>query len=194
MIKKIPRDICIIKYRKLPLCEYDKELDEDVCYYPEIHSFYWLKLKEGLKLTLEIEIVLLLKKLKIDTLIFLGRVNKPWVSKFTNSRQDYKPLIKAAEYFKSHKIEKKFNGGVSVAINDLQNFLHHFYVISRVDSGFYDFHFTDTNQNYLFYIHYTGELKVLILNKPTNDIFLENIKISNFVDSDRESWNKVDLQ
>ena len=43
-IKKIKRDICLIKYIKLPLAEYEKETDSDVFYYPECNYIYWIKL------------------------------------------------------------------------------------------------------------------------------------------------------
>lgn len=191
MIEKISRDICIIKYRKLPLCEYEKAIDDDICYYPEIHSFYWLKLNKEFEKKLASQIVLLTENLNIHKLIFLGRMNKPWISKFTESRKDYKPLMKAVEYFKKHKIEKRFNGGVKVENKELKNFIKNFYVVTRCDGGFFDFNFMDENENYLFYIHYSGELKVLILNENANEEFLKKIKETNFIDSERESTDRL---
>lgn len=191
MIKKISRDLCLIKYRNLPLCEYDKEIDDDIYYYPEIHSFYWLKLEEGFEKKLHNEIVLLSKKLNIDNFIFLGGMNKPWISKFTESRKDYKPLIKTIEYFKSHKIEKRFNGGVNVEIAELEKFIKNFYIITKCDGGFFDFYFTDENENYIFYIHYSGELKVLTLNENANEFFLNKVNETKFVDSMRENTDRI---
>lgn len=191
MIKKISRDICLIKYRKLPLCEYEKETDEELCYHPEIHSFYWLKLQTEFEKKLPNEIVSLAKKLNIDKLVFLGEMNKPWISRFTESRKDFKPLIKVIEYFRSHKIEKRFNGGVSVGIAELEKFIKNFYIITKCDGGFFDFNFIDENENYIFYIHYTGELKVLTLNEKANEFFLNKVIETNFVDSMRESTNRI---
>lgn len=53
------------------------------------------------------QLLLLTKMLGGDEFVFLRENNKPWISKFTKYRQDYKPLIKAVEYFKKHAIEKK---------------------------------------------------------------------------------------
>ena len=191
MIEKISRDICIIKYRKLPLCEYEKVTDDDIFYYPEIHSFYWLKLKNEFEKKLPNQIFLLTKSLNIDKLIFLGAINKPWISKLTESRKDFKPLIKAVEYFKSHKIEKKFNGGVKVENKELENFIKNFQIITECDGGFFDFNFIDENENYLFYIHYSGELKVLVLNENANTNFLKSVNQTKFIDSERESTNRI---
>ena len=57
MVKKISRDICLIKYRKLPLFEFEKESDEEVRYYPKINSFYWLKLNKNSEKNIIKEIV-----------------------------------------------------------------------------------------------------------------------------------------
>jgi hypothetical protein len=192
MIEKISRDICLIKYRKLPLCEYDKVSDDDINFQPEIHSFYWLKLEKEFEKKLPNQIVLLAESLEIDKLIFLGEMNKPWISKFTESREDYKPLIKAIEYFKIHKIEKRFNGGVKVENNEFENFIKHFYIITRCDGGFFDYNFIDENENYLFYLHYSGELKVLTLNEIANTNFLKAIKQTKFINSERESTNQIE--
>ena len=191
MIEKISRDICIIKYRKLPLCEYEKVTDEDICYHPKIHSFYWLKLPKEYEKKLPNQIVSLIKSLNVNKLIFLGEMNKPWISKLTESRKDFKPLIKAVDYFKIHKIEKKFNGGVKVENKEIENFIKNFQIITECDGGFFDFNFIDENENFLFYIHYSGELKVLTLNENGNIEFLKKINETKFVDSERESTNRI---
>lgn len=180
MIERISRDICIIKYRKLPLAEYEKSTNDDIFYHPKIHSLYWLKLPKELEKKLPSQLVSLTKTLNIGKLIFLGAINKPWISKFTESRKDFKLIIKAIEYFKSHKIEKRFNGGVKVEQGELENFIKYFQVITECDSGFFDFNFIDENENYLFYIHYSGELKVLTLNENANIEFLKNINKTKF--------------
>jgi hypothetical protein len=192
MVKKISRDICLIKYRKLPLFEFEKESDEEVRYYPKINSFYWLKLNKNSEKNIIKEIVSLLKKLNIENLVFLGEMNKPWISKFTESRKDFKVLTKAIEYFKSHKIEKRFNGGVKVDSEDFEDFFENFYTITKCDGGFSDFNFVDENENFIFYIHYSGELKVLTLNPKSNKDFLINIMKTKFIDSERENTNRIE--
>jgi len=177
MIEKISRDICLIKYRNFPLSEFEKVSDEKNCYHPKIHSLYWLKSEENLIK----EIVLLIRKLNINKLIFLSEMNKPWISKFTESRKDFKPLIKAIEYFKSHKIEKKFNGGVKVESKEFEKFLQNFYVITKCDGGFFDYNFMNENEDYIFYIHYSGELKVLTLNEKSNVNFIKFVNETNLL-------------
>jgi len=191
MIKKISRDICLIKYRKFPLCEFDKKMDEDICYFPKINSSYWLKLGDNSESKLTLEIASLIKKLNIEKLIFMSERNQKWISKSTQNRKDSEPLTNAIEYFKNHKIEKKFNGGVKVGNEELSRFLENFYTLTKCDGGFFDFNFIDKNENYLFYIHYSGELKVLTLNENANQSFLKIIKETKFVDSMRENTNRI---
>lgn len=190
-MKKISRDICLIKYRKLPLCEYDKESDEDVYHFPKVKSIYWLKLEDDSQENVLKEITNLIRKLDIKNLIFLDERNKPWISKSTASRIDYKPLIKTIEYFKSNKIEKKFNGGVKLEIDEIDEFIFHFYVITRCDGGFFDFNFIDENQNFVFYIHYSGEIKIFTLNGKSNKQFLNIVADTKFIDAMRENTSRI---
>lgn len=190
-MEKISRSICLIKYRKLPLCEYEKVSDEYIYHYPKVKSIYWLKLEDNSKKNVSIEITNLVKKLDIENLIFLGEMEKPWISKKTAFRIDFKPLIETIEYFKSQKIEKKFNGGVKVGIEELEKFIFYFYTITKCDGGFSDFNFIDENQNFVFYIHYSGEIKIFTLNGKSNKHFLEIIADSKFIDSMRENTSRI---
>ncbi|MNK28125.1 hypothetical protein D3C87_464940 [compost metagenome] len=191
MIKKIKRDICIIKYRSLPLTEYEKETDSDVYNYPNIKSAYWLKLEKDSPKNLKNQFIKLIKNLEIENLIILGEMNKPWISKLTSKRKDYKPLIKSLEYFKSQKVTTKFNGGLELHIDDLETFFPHFYTITRCDGGFFDFHIIDKNQNIIFYLHYSGEIKIMPLNKKFDMKVLKEIKNTDFVDSMRANSNRL---
>lgn len=191
MIKKIKRDICIIKYRSLPLFEYDKETDSDVYYCPEIKYSYWLKLEKDSPKKLKNQFIKLVKNLEIENLIILGEINKPWISKFTSKRTDYKPLIKSLEYFKSQKITTSFNGGLGLNTNDLDTFFPHFYTITRCDGGFFDFYMIDEKQNFLFYLHYTGEIKIMILDKKFEKKVLKEIKKTDFIDSMQQNSDRL---
>ena len=196
-IKILERDFCIIKYRKLPLTFYIKEIDEDIFYYPEIESFYWIKLadfdnqRKDTSKKLISQIIKLVKILEFEKIIFLGEINKPWVSKITSKRKDYKPLIKSLEYFKENKIWGKFNGGVEVSVKNLKQFLPHYFMITRCDGGFFDFHFTDEKENIIFYIHYSGEIKIMTLNKKYNEKFKKAVKLLDFIDSSRNGSEKI---
>ncbi len=191
MLKKIKREICLIKYRNLPLLAYDEETDSDVFYRPKCDSFYWIKLEDFTSKKLVKELIKLLTILEIENLLFLDEYNKSWISEFTANRKDYKPLIKTLEYFKKYKIWKKFNGGVLASIEDLDEFLPHFYRITCCDSGFFDYNFIDENQNIIFYIHYSGEINITTLNKEADRKFLEAVKQTQFVDSFRDDADRI---
>jgi hypothetical protein len=191
IVEKISRSICLVKYRKLPLREYEKESDEYIDYYPKVKSVYWLKLEDDSEKNVSKEITNLVKKLGIENLIFLGEMDKPWISKSTASRIDYKPLVETIEYFKSNKIEKKFNGGVKVGIEELKKFIFYFYTITKCDGGFFDFNFIDENQNLVFYIHYSGEIQIFTLNENSNKHFLNIVADTKFIDSMRENTNRI---
>lgn len=196
-LKKLDRDFCIIKYRKLPLACYNKETDEEVYYYPENKAFYWIKLKnfdnqkKNTAKKLVTEIITLLQFLKFKKIIFLGLFNKPWISKSTSQRKDYKRLTKALKYFKENKIGKKFNGGVEISTENLNNFLYHYFTITRCDSGFFDYYFTDENENILFHLHYSGDLKILTLNNHADEEFKNVVKALNFINSSRNGSEKI---
>lgn len=190
-IKKIKRDICLIKYRNLPLIEYEKETDSEIYYFPKTKYFYWIKLeKENSKILIS-ELIKLLKLLEFNAFIFLDAKNKSWISKQTEKRKDFKSLIKTVKYFKSQKIDTKFNGGIEIQFEKLKEFLPHFYRITEADSGFFDYYFTDLNQNLIFYIHYSGEIKILSLNEKINKKLLKVIKKTKFIDSNRENTNRI---
>lgn len=191
-IKRIKRDICLIKYRNLPLIEYEKQTDSDVFYFPKSKYFYWIKLETNSSKTLIEQLVKLLNLLKFKQFIFLNAKNKPWISKQTEKRIDFKPLIKTVEYLKSLKIDTKFNGGIQISFEKLDEFLPHFYRITECDSGFFDYHFTDINQNIIFYIHYSGEVQIKCLNKKSNTEFLKAVNQTDFLDSFRENTNRIE--
>lgn len=184
----ISRDISLIKYRKLPLLEYDTFNEEDIYFYPENFGLYWMKIEETetseeiYDSNLILEIASLLKKLDIHKLIFMSKCNKPWISKFTNSRKDYKPLTDAITYFRNINIHKIFNGAVEVEIIDLEKFLKYFYIVTKTDGGFHDFNFVDEDQNYIFYLHYSGDFRVMSLNELANQKLLKTLKETNFID------------
>lgn len=190
-IKKIKRDLCLIKFRKLPLIEYEKESDTEIFHFPKSKYYYWIKLENNSSTNLVDQITKMLKLLNLETFIFLNATNKSWISKQTEKRKDYKPLIKTVEYFKSYKISNKFNGGIQINFEKLKEFLPHFYRITECDSGFYNYYFTDFNQNIIFYIHYSGEIQIMCLNEKINTHLLKVIKQTKFIDSLREKTNRI---
>ena len=144
---------------------------------------FWIKLEKDTPKKLISEFIKLIDLLEFKKFIFLGSINKPWISKLTKKRKDYKPLIKTLDYFFDLKIDKNFNGGIEIEFNHIKDFLTNFYTITRVDGGFFDYYFSDINQNILFYLHYNGEFKILPLTEEINNKFLKIIKKTNFVDA-----------
>ncbi len=185
MLQKIKRDICIIKYRKLPLIAYDKKENDEVCFFPQHQSCHWIKYDKALNRSnnrnLKAEFIQLLQNLNIEDLIFFGATNQPWISKFTSKRTDHKTLVKSLSYFKSHKIWRKFNGGVAVNINDMSQFFTHFYTLTKCDGSFFDYYFIDQNEYFLFYLHYSGEIEVRIQTKKSAKQFHEQVKKMRFI-------------
>ena len=86
MIKRINRDLALVKYRKFPLLAYDEILDEDVVYYPKHIGSYWIKLKEENDAFLIDELLKLLNFFKTEELLFFGQIDKPWISKQMSKR------------------------------------------------------------------------------------------------------------
>ena len=183
MLEKIARDICLIKYRKFPLRDFEK--DEEISFYPEIHSHNWFELEHksdaGLTKILSAELSKLYENLKVENVIFFGDYIRNWISKFTEERKDYKALIDSVAYFKHQKVGKRFNGAVKVSIAELPEFIKHFFVLTRCDGEFAYYHFLDEKENLLGFIHYSGEVRFEILNQKTEKMFVEEIKKTKFI-------------
>ena len=194
MVKKLKRNYCIVKFRNLPLQHFDKKTNSDIFYNPKREGFYWIKLPETKKdnsKELIDEITKLIARLNIENLIFLDEIDKPWILKYIAKRNDFKKLTKALDYFKSNKIWTTFNGGVLVSKIDWKFFLKHFYTITECDSAFFFYNFIDEEQKIIFYIHYSGEISVTTLNKKIDDKFLQQIKKTKFIDSNRENTKRI---
>ena len=195
MLTKIKRQDCLDKFPKFPQREYDKSKDEEVFSYPKICSLYWLKLKSkssrGLAKMLATEINGVFEKLNIDKLVFLGDTKYPWITKSSAERTDYKPLTNALTYLTENKIGKRFNGAIEVDISELLIFIQHFYIMTMCDASFGYFHFMDTGQNLIGYIHYSGELRIDTLNKKIDKLFLDTIRKTKFKDELREGSTRI---
>lgn len=183
MIEKINRNICLIKYRKFPLRDFVK--DEEISFYPKIYSHYWLTLEHNsqtqLTKILSSEITKFYKNLSVESLIFFGDYDRKWISKFTKERKDYKPLIQSVDYFKEQKINERFNGAVKVNLSELEEFIKHFFVLTRCDSAFAYYHFLDEKENLLGYIHYSGEIRFDTLTEKMDKMLLEELDKTKFV-------------
>jgi len=109
MIKLINRDLALVKYRNFPLLAYDETLDDYFSYCPEYVGFYWIKLKEENNTVLIDELLKLLNFFETKELIFLGQIDKTWISKLMSKRFSSVIYNKAIKFFKSSAIWTKFN-------------------------------------------------------------------------------------
>lgn len=188
---KIKRDLALIQFRNLPLQEYDENTETEVVYYPKTYSCYWLKLENEQKYALAAEFKKLTRLLAIENLIVLGQINKPWISKRTSARQDFKPLAKAVAYFEQIGVGRKFNGAIRVSVKEINDFVAHFYVITKCDAAFFDYHMMDAAENLLFHIHYSGEIQILTLNKAIIEHLKAVIPQTKFIDVGRAGTSKL---
>ena len=182
MIEKINRNICLIKYRKFPLRDFQK--DEEISFYPKIYNHYWLTLEHNSEVQLIIilssEITKLYRNLNVENLIFFGDYNINWISKFTEERKDYKSLIESVNYYKKQKITKPNNRAVKVNLAELEEFIKHFYILTRCDAEFSYYHFLDEKENLLGFIHYSGEVRFDILTPKMEKVLVEELEKTKF--------------
>jgi hypothetical protein len=195
MLIKIKRQDCLDKYLKFPLSEYNSKSDEEVFSYPKIFALYWLKLEpksaKGLTKLLATELTRLLKDLSIVELIFLAERKRPWITKLSLERSDYKPVKDAVKYFMDNKIGRRFNGGIQIDSKELNVFFQHFYCLTRCDASFPSIHFMDKGQNIIGLIHYSGEVKFMTLNMKADKLFLDAIIKSKFLHTYRKGTNRI---
>lgn len=191
MIKLIKRDLALVKYRNFPLLSFEEDLDDYFSYCPEYVGFYWIKLKEENDKFLIEELSKLLNCFKSEELIFLGQIDKPWVSKPMAKRFSLAIYNKAIRFFKKNGIWKKFNGAVKVEQKDFKEFLTHFFTLTKFEAYFRDYYFSDEDQNFLFCIHYSGEVQALTLNEQTNNNFLSFVSNAEFIDSFRKDTDRL---
>ncbi|RYF21773.1 MAG: hypothetical protein EOO42_09960 [Flavobacteriales bacterium] len=195
MLKQTKRQECLNNFSTFPLREYDKKKDQEIFHYPDIHSFYWLKLQVDteiqLKKKLANELVSLYTELGVDKLTFLCDFKSTWITRNSKDRTDYKQLSDAIKYLRDKKVSLKFNGGITVGVLNLREFLEHFYILTRCDGLFSYYHFIDDNQDFIGYVNYDGEIRIDIVNKKADERFIRAIRKTNFEDTGREKANRI---
>jgi hypothetical protein len=184
MIKKISREECLKNYPVFPLRHYDETTDEEEFFYPQVISGQWMELgiKDRSELTLKLAKALtgLLRLLNIDQLIFLGDTDQNWISRLAGRRKDYLPFTEAVIYFIEHQINTSFNGGVIVSIDDLEEFLNHFYTLTSCDASLPYFYFIDNNVQILGTIHYSGQIRIHRFSEQAEKLFNKMITDTDF--------------
>jgi hypothetical protein len=186
MLIKFKREDCLKDFPNFPLRHYDEVSAEEEYYYPEVFATQWLQVTSGDKSErtelLASELTKLMKRLGYSKLIFLGDTEQSWISELSLERNDYEPLNDALRYLVSNNIDKDFNGGLQVDSSDLYEFLKHFYCLTSCDASLPYFHFMDVDQNFIGYIHYSGEVRIDTLSKRTQQRFENAIKETRFTE------------
>lgn len=190
-VKLINRGLALVKYRNFPLLAFEEDLDDYFSYCPEYVGFYWIKLKEENDTVLIDELLKLLNFFKTEELIFLGQIDKPWISKPMSKRFSSVIYNKAIRFFKSNDIWTKFNGAVKIEKESFNEFLTHFFTLTKFEAYFWDHYFSDEHQNILFSIHYSGEIQVFTLNEEINKSFLSFVKNTEFIDSFKKDTDRL---
>jgi hypothetical protein len=186
MLTKFKRKDCLRDFPNFPLRHYGEVADEEEYFYPEVSATQWLKVtsndkNERIEL-LASELTQLMKQLGYSKLIFLGDTEQSWISKLSLERNDYEPLNEALRYLASNDIDTYFNGGLQVSDAHLYEFLKHFYCLTSCDASLPYFHFMDVDQNFIGFIHYSGEVRIDTLSKKTQYLFETAIKETRFTE------------
>jgi len=172
MIIKIKREDALHHYNRFPQRTYDYIKEEEDYFYPKVFGNYILTLKsksvKGHAKLLSTELAILTMNLGFEDLIFLGDNKNYWLTKLSLSREDYKPLKNALEYFMDNKIGKRFNGALVVDNSNLSEFIEHLFYLTRCDASLPYFYFMDKNQNFISNICQYGNVHFDTLNKKTD--------------------------
>ena len=68
-----------------------------------------------------------------------------------------------------------------MSLEELEEFIKHFYVLTRCDAEFAYYHFLDEKENVLGFIHYSGEVHFDILTQKMEKVMLEELEKTKFV-------------
>lgn len=194
MLKKINRQDCLATYSIFPTWYYDPKIEDEVICFPETYATYWIKLEKktsSLEEDIALEIEKLCDVLSLKFLIFLCDFDSTWITSNALRNRNNKALQKSIDYLKTNKVNEKFNGGISVDKDELRVFVENFFTLTRYDSTFSDYYFTDEDKTMIGYIHYSGEVRIDALTEQFNSYFLRAVKQTNFVDAFRRGTSRL---
>ena len=194
MLKKINRQDCLATYSIFPTRYYDPKEEDEVMYFPEPYATYWIKPEKktsSLEEDIALEVEKLYNALNIRCLIFLCDFDSTWITSNALCNRNNKALQKSIDYLRTNKVNEKFNGGISVDKDELRVFIESFFTLTRYDSTFSDYYFTDEDKTMIGYIHYSGEVRIDALTEQFNSFFLRAVKQTNFVDAFRRGTSRL---
>jgi hypothetical protein len=173
MVTPILRQQCLELYSKLPV----SDGMEEQYYFPEVSGKHILvsdfKVDED-KLCLDV--VNWVELMGLETLIFLGETEMPWLSQ----ENEVKQARSAFEYFKVQGIDTRFNGGFLVDAKDLLEFVKHLFALTKLNAAFPLIYFTDKNQCLIGNLCRYGHLHIFTLTETIDNGLLGVLKQSQF--------------
>lgn len=180
MLIKISRQACLSKYPCLPQRNYNPDTDEEDYSYPKVFKTYILTVAsmsfKGHITQLGSALLQLTKQFNYESLIFLGDTPLAWL----HQKNDYKPAKEAQDYLVTHKIGKRFNGGIQVAAHDMATFIKHISWLTRCNAALPYVYFTDKGQNIIGHICQYGNLHLDTLNEQTDNQLKKFMVVSKF--------------
>ncbi|WP_158408810.1 hypothetical protein [Fibrella aestuarina] len=159
---------------------YNHDEDEYDYKYPNVFESYIFTIDsksfKGHIKVLAAELARLTGELGYNKLVFLGDTEVAWLSQ----ENRYDPVKKAQEYLEYNKVGKGFNGSILVEISEVILFIRHLSWMIRCNASLPCFYFIDGGQNLLGYICQYGNLHVSTLNKMTDNLIQDFLKVSSF--------------
>jgi hypothetical protein len=169
MLLKINRANCLKHYPILPWSKYQG----NKFFFPAVCGQYVISLQSktarGHCKNLSAALQVLMQKMQVDKLIFLGDTTTPWL--FREKDFDYKPVAEAFAYLKNHKISSSFNGGLLVNTANIATFMQHLFWLERCNGVVQYVHAVDEKQHILFNICKYGNLHFYVMNEASDVAF-----------------------
>jgi hypothetical protein len=158
MVQEIGRRTALNMFPSLPTANWRTE----TYFYPTVFRSYHLSIlnksdKDQEKTTAEC-LSILLARMGIKELVFLGDTSKPWLFR----EGPFSKVVKSARrYLVSLGMSHSYTGGFKVTLDSLPDFLPKIYVLTRANAISFDVHFVDINEKIVchpckyFNLHFT---------------------------------------
>lgn len=174
MLRKIVRKKCLLQYPKIPT-----SIPYRAKYvFPKIYKEYVLTLPSKSAKTharnIGIALQVLLRNMGIERLIFMGDSTLPWLYR----QSDYKPAKEGEEYLIANKVNKTFNGGLMVDIDDINVFVKHLFWLVRTNTVLAYVHGIDEGQHIIVNVCQYGSIHSCALDEETDKLFLQHLPSS----------------
>lgn len=112
----------------------------------------------------------------IEDMIFMGDSTLPWLYRSS----DYAPAKKAMQYLVNTAINKTFNGGLIVPVNETHVFIKNLFWLVRTNTIIQCVYGTDAGQHILINVCQYGSVHVSMLDEGADKLFNQCLPVSNF--------------